>query len=44
MTENAAPSASTVRSAQRVVECLEAQGVRWVFGVPGAKVDRSTTS
>ncbi len=40
MTENAAPSASTVRSAQRVVECLEAQGVRWVFGVPGAKVDQ----
>ncbi len=40
MTENAAPSASTVRSAERVVECLEAQGVRWVFGVPGAKVDQ----
>ncbi len=28
------------RSAQRVVEALESQGVRWVFGVPGAKVDQ----
>lgn len=28
-----------VRSAQRVVETLRAYGVRYVFGVPGAKVD-----
>jgi acetolactate synthase-1/2/3 large subunit len=28
-----------VRSAQRIVEGLEAQGVRYVFGVPGAKID-----
>jgi acetolactate synthase-1/2/3 large subunit len=27
------------RSAQRVVEGLQAQGVQYVFGVPGAKVD-----
>ncbi|TFC92426.1 MULTISPECIES: acetolactate synthase AlsS [Cryobacterium] len=32
------PSAS-VRSAERVVEVLEAYGVKWVFGVPGAKID-----
>lgn len=36
MTSSSAP----VRSAQRVVEALEAAGVRWVFGVPGAKVDQ----
>lgn len=29
-----------VRSAQRVIDCLNAQGVKWVFGVPGAKVDQ----
>lgn len=34
------PSTTPVRSAQRVVECLESQGVRWVFGVPGAKIDQ----
>lgn len=28
-----------VRSAQRVVEVLSAQGVEYIFGVPGAKVD-----
>ncbi|MCV7401620.1 acetolactate synthase AlsS [Mycobacterium fragae] len=28
-----------VRSAQRVVETLRAYGVRYVFGVPGAKID-----
>jgi acetolactate synthase-1/2/3 large subunit len=28
-----------VRSAQRVVETLRAHGVRYVFGVPGAKID-----
>ena len=28
-----------VRSAQRVVETLSAYGVRYVFGVPGAKID-----
>lgn len=28
-----------VRSAQRVIEGLQAQGVKYVFGVPGAKVD-----
>ena len=27
------------RSADRVVECLKAYGVKWVFGVPGAKID-----
>ncbi|HSP75138.1 MAG TPA: acetolactate synthase AlsS, partial [Cryobacterium sp.] len=32
------PAAST-RSAERVVECLKAYGVQWVFGVPGAKID-----
>lgn len=31
---------NAVRSAQRVVECLTAQGVKWIFGVPGAKVDQ----
>jgi len=29
----------TVRSAQRVVDALEAFGVRYIFGVPGAKID-----
>lgn len=29
----------TVRAADRVVEVLRAHGVRWVFGVPGAKID-----
>lgn len=28
-----------VRSAQRIVEVLSAQGVQYVFGVPGAKID-----
>jgi acetolactate synthase I/II/III large subunit len=28
-----------VRSAQRVVECLTAHGVDYIFGVPGAKID-----
>jgi acetolactate synthase-1/2/3 large subunit len=27
------------RSADRVVEALKAYGVKWVFGVPGAKID-----
>ncbi|MFC5931135.1 acetolactate synthase AlsS [Cryobacterium melibiosiphilum] len=27
------------RAADRVVECLEAYGVKWIFGVPGAKID-----
>jgi acetolactate synthase I/II/III large subunit len=30
---------SAARSAQRVVETLHAYGVRYVFGVPGAKID-----
>jgi acetolactate synthase I/II/III large subunit len=30
---------SEVRSAQRVVETLHAYGIRYVFGVPGAKID-----
>lgn len=34
----AAP-APAVRSADHIVEALRAQGVRWVFGVPGAKID-----
>jgi len=29
----------TVRSAQQVVETLRAYGIRYVFGVPGAKID-----
>lgn len=33
-------TAAPVRSAQRVVEALDALGVRWVFGVPGAKIDQ----
>ena len=28
-----------MRSAQRVVETLAAYGVRYIFGVPGAKID-----
>jgi len=28
-----------VRSAQTVVDVLSAQGVQYVFGVPGAKID-----
>ena len=28
-----------VRSAQRVVEVIELAGVRYVFGIPGAKID-----
>lgn len=28
-----------VRSAQQVVDVLSAQGVQYVFGVPGAKID-----
>lgn len=38
-----APVASTaprgLRAADRVVDVLTAHGVRWVFGVPGAKID-----
>ncbi|HSP52595.1 MAG TPA: acetolactate synthase AlsS [Cryobacterium sp.] len=30
---------SSTRSAERVVECLKAYGVQWIFGVPGAKID-----
>ena len=32
-------SGNEVRSAQRVVETLSAYGVRYIFGVPGAKID-----
>jgi acetolactate synthase I/II/III large subunit len=28
-----------VRSAQRVIEGVAAHGVRYIFGIPGAKVD-----
>ena len=28
-----------VRAAERVVESLKAYGVKWIFGVPGAKID-----
>ena len=38
LSDTGAPVAST-RSAERVVECLTAYGVQWVFGVPGAKID-----
>ena len=31
--------AGSVRSAQRIVDVLSAQGVEYVFGVPGAKID-----
>lgn len=30
---------NSVRSAQKVVDVLTAQGVRYIFGVPGAKID-----
>ena len=39
MTENVEMTENNVRSAQRVVETLSAYGVRYVFGVPGAKID-----
>jgi acetolactate synthase-1/2/3 large subunit len=32
-------SMGPARSAQRVVDGLTAQGVRYIFGIPGAKVD-----
>ena len=32
-------SAKPVRSADKIVEVLSAQGVEYVFGVPGAKID-----
>jgi acetolactate synthase-1/2/3 large subunit len=32
-------SDSTVRSAQRVVEMLSAYGIKYVFGIPGGKID-----
>lgn len=35
----AGTAALSRRSADRVVECLKAYGVQWVFGVPGAKID-----
>ncbi|MDJ0322960.1 acetolactate synthase AlsS [Cryobacterium sp. PH31-AA6] len=35
----ASTAALSRRSADRVVECLTAYGVKWVFGVPGAKID-----
>ena len=28
-----------VRSAQKIVDVLSAQGVEYIFGVPGAKID-----
>jgi acetolactate synthase I/II/III large subunit len=34
-----AMSKPVVRSAQRVVDALDAFGVRYIFGVPGAKID-----
>lgn len=37
LTRQTTPTAR--RSADRVVETLRAQGVRWIFGVPGAKID-----
>lgn len=37
VSELSAPVAS--RAADRIVEVLQAHGVRWVFGVPGAKID-----
>ena len=39
MTEKVEMTENKVRSAQRVVETLSAYGVRYVFGVPGAKID-----
>lgn len=33
------PSGAVLRSAQRVVDVLAAQGVPFIFGIPGAKVD-----
>jgi acetolactate synthase-1/2/3 large subunit len=32
-------SAGPARSAQRVIEGLTAQGVQYIFGIPGAKID-----
>src|SRR3954451_18435390 len=34
-----ATPAESVRSAQKIVDVLTAQGVGYVFGVPGAKID-----
>ena len=36
---DAGTPAPSTRSSERVVECLKAYGVQWVFGVPGAKID-----
>jgi acetolactate synthase-1/2/3 large subunit len=33
------PTGEAVRSAQKVVDVLSAQGVEYIFGVPGAKID-----
>lgn len=33
------PKTATKRAADRIVETLQAFGVKWVFGVPGAKID-----
>ncbi|MDT5222003.1 MAG: acetolactate synthase large subunit, partial [Mycobacterium sp.] len=32
-------SVTPVRSAQKIVDVLTAQGVQYIFGVPGAKID-----
>jgi acetolactate synthase-1/2/3 large subunit len=32
--------ANPVRTAERVIEGAEAQGVSFIFGVPGAKIDQ----
>jgi len=38
-TTTSRPQTTPARSAQRVIEGLEAQGVRYIFGVSGAKID-----
>jgi thiamine pyrophosphate-dependent acetolactate synthase large subunit-like protein len=33
----------SVRSANLLIEGIAAQGVRYIFGIPGGKVDEATT-
>ena len=39
MTQTATVAGEPARSAQRIVDVLSAQGVQYIFGVPGAKID-----
>src|SRR5580698_8532209 len=40
MNERKAKAKPVKTGAQVVVECLEKQGVQYVFGIPGAKIDK----